>query len=164
MAPDEDYDPHLGPLEKQQKTETSLCILYNRHQQLSNLTRPKNTESWRTLVDAARIRRYGPILELDSQSEDVPDIYYETSCQNDFTHKKSLNKLEAETDHAANLNTEHSRETGTSKSWTYSAKCVFCDKDSKYVRRSHSCEKMTVAASGKDCTCSRLQILDSRMV
>lgn len=98
MATDEGYDPHFLPSGKRQKTETALCILCNKHLPLSNLTRPKNTESWRTLVDAARIRRYRPILELDSQSEDVPYIYYETSCRNDFTHKKTLNKLEAETD------------------------------------------------------------------
>ena len=52
-------------------------------------------ESWQTLHEAAKIRSYTPIMELDKQlgDKEIPRIHYHRKCRSVFTMKRDLETL-----------------------------------------------------------------------
>lgn len=64
------------------------------------LVSPKDLESWRTLLKAAQIRKYEPILNITCETsinvEIPPDVFYHRKCRSIFTMKRELDKICAE--------------------------------------------------------------------
>ena len=61
----------------------------------TKLVKLQDERSWSTLVNAAVIRCYEPILSLKEQhGESIPDISYHRSCRSLFTMKRDLLKVQ----------------------------------------------------------------------
>ena len=130
---------------KRQKADVGTCIICGRKVPTTQLIKPNGQSSWLSLLDAARIRGFEPILKFESDTGEVPDIRYERTCRNNFTHKKSLDRLQ-KTDHGGPApTTEHRRaprgKAHIAESRVYEAKCIFCQKD-MYEKVTHSREKL----------------------
>ena len=129
-----------------------------------SLVAPVSIESWRTILRAAEIRTYTPILELASECPDdsFPPILYHRKCRSLFTMKKTLDgilakgeseSIEVQTDDSENIASLPSTslsETirrscrGDPQSVrTYDDICIFCEKLDKYAKGSKSREGLT---------------------
>jgi len=69
-----------------------LCIIHSdsSSEELSfNLTRPRDIASWNTLLAAANIKQFKPLLDIAATTCDgnVPELYYHSQCRNLFTLK-----------------------------------------------------------------------------
>ena len=107
-------------------------------------------ESWQMLHEAAKIRIYTPIMELDKQlgDKEIPRIHYHRKCRRVFTMKRDL-----ETMMKRKANESLSGGTGcsskrpcrrSSESRVYDVVCIFCNKV-KFQKGSRSREKLTQA-------------------
>ena len=61
---------------------------------LKTLTKMNSLPSWETLVNAAQIRKFEPIVKiLEEAGPDIlPDIWYHRKCRSIFTMKEDLQK------------------------------------------------------------------------
>jgi hypothetical protein len=147
LGSDSDFEPSSSKKVKVlQFAENRVCIICGKQVPSCHLTRPKDVESWLSLLSAAEIRNYQPILQYSSLTTEVPNIEYEQKCRSDFVHKKALDKLESEKDEffdeeATDLRRTQ-RQPTRSLSTVYADKCIFCDKVNKYVKGSHTREKL----------------------
>lgn len=66
------------------------------------LTELQSYECWQTLLEAAQVRNYEPILELCKTLKDneFPRIVYHRKCRSLFTMKKDLASLKQKGYHA----------------------------------------------------------------
>ena len=77
--------------EKQPKIDHASCIICGVEAPSYELVKPKDINSWQTLLDAAKIRLLYPILNLTQDAPStVPNAFYHRECRSDFTHKKEL--------------------------------------------------------------------------
>ena len=55
----------------------------------------QDMQSWKTLVRAAEIRQYAPILDLAKTmvGEELPTITYQRKCRSNFTMKRDLDDI-----------------------------------------------------------------------
>ena len=134
-----------GPESKRYREYPPACILdccYVADADNVVLTSPIDLESWKTLVSAAQIRNYQPVLDIvfNTNDEQIPSIFYHRKCRSLFTMKKALDRLRKENEeqsgeivssssHACKRAStrQHSRQlssTGTS-SRVYEALCIF---------------------------------------
>ena len=103
--------------------------------------------SWKTLVRAAEIRQYVPILDLAKTvvGEELPTITYHRKCRSIFTMKRNLDKIRKEriqcNEPELSERISSIRELPT-KSTTYKQVCIFCDKVSKYAKGKDVPEKL----------------------
>ena len=60
-----------------------------------DLSSAQNLQLWKTLVRAAEIRQYTPILDLAKTvgGEELPTITYHRKCHNIFTLKRDLDNI-----------------------------------------------------------------------
>ena len=147
-----------GPEPKRYREYPPACILdccYVADADNVELTSPIDLESWKTLVSAAQIRNYQPVLDIvfNKNDEQIPSIFYHRKCRSLFTMKKALDRLRKENEeqsaeivssssHACKrASTRQLSSTGTS-SRVYEAVCIFCDKNSKYRKRKKSRENL----------------------
>ena len=106
----------------------------------SNLVAPKDPDSWDTLLRAAEIRGHRPILDLaeDLPEGSIPSVLYHRKCRSIFTMKKELNRIQTQSKSSAERSqTEDLRKStrqGPVTSRVYEAKCIICDKCSKYLK------------------------------
>lgn len=61
--------------------------------ELSELSSPKDADSWRTLLKAAEIKGFSPITGIFVNENEVPELFYHRQCRSTFTLKKSINAL-----------------------------------------------------------------------
>ena len=116
------------------------CILCGKTVPLSQLCTCKSVESWKSLLEAAKIRNFKPILAYESYiDEPPPSILYERSCRCNFTHKKTLKKFQL-TEVASEIEQHPIRLQRTAES---QIKCIFCDTTSKYYTGKRTREKLT---------------------
>ena len=120
-----------------------------------DLSSVQDLQSWQTLVRAAEIRQYAPILDLAKTvvGEELPTITYHRKCRSIFTMKRDLDNIcnrERIQCNEPELSERRSsiREPPT-KSTTHKRVCIFYDKVSKY-------------AKGKDVPEKPIQCIDLR--
>ena len=71
--------------------DVKRCIICSKKSSIFVLTKPRDVKSCTTLVEAAKVQQYKPILEL---AEDYDEkLLYHRSCRYNFTHKKTINLL-----------------------------------------------------------------------
>lgn len=129
----------------------------------SDVIKPRNISSFKSLLEGALIRNYHPLLDFSTNFTDTaPDISYHKRCRVLFMRVGELNKLEntvqdqdsqnesaGETEIYVDRATTRSKrshlEKGTS-SRLFKVVCIFCNKDkweTKYNSRSRSREMQT---------------------
>ena len=103
------------------------------------LVRPKDEESWSTLVRAAAVRKHKPLLDIAEtlNEEEIPSIYCHRKCRSVFTMKKLLETISKQqgTDNQQLTTAKRTsiRQSPTT-STTYEHVCIFCEKKSKYLK------------------------------
>ena len=117
---------------------------------------PNSVESWKTLRQAAEIRRHEEILAIAVNSPDeIPEVYYHRKCRSIFTMKKDLHRIHANEKTESRKDTE-SAEGGEgerrasirgtpSTSRVYEKVCIFCKNKDKYKKGSRTRESLTQA-------------------
>ncbi len=110
----------------------------------SRLVSPQSLDSWNSLVNAARIGKDAPILDLMKElaEEEIPSIYYHRKCRSIFTMKKLLETITKKEDKAGESEDSEvaislrlsSRQVPHSCSTVYDVKCIFCQKNTKFIR------------------------------
>ena len=130
------------------KDKKEQCIICTKKAESDDrLVTLQTYESWQTLHEAAKIRIYTPIMELDKQfgDKEIPRIHYHRKCRSVFTMKRDL-----ETMMKRKANESLSGDTGCSSKRPcirikgYDAVCIFCNKV-KFQKGSRSREKRTQA-------------------
>src|SRR6218665_2843656 len=117
----------------------------------SNLKTPRDLDSWQTLLEAAHIRKSSEVLEL--AADVVPNIYYHSHCRKIFTMKGLLDGILASRRQSEDgLSTQHpncsiaatkgKRQRSTNSIGLLGNNCAFCDKNSKYAKRSNTRETL----------------------
>jgi len=134
------------------KTER-VCIVHTPTVDLDErLISPQTYESWLTLLEAATIRNFTPVLNVakDLEECEVPLIFYHRTCPSIFTMKRDLETLKRKSqedhdvDYEGNIQQTTKKRSLSSNSRVYSEVCVFCGKE-RYVHSSNSREKLVKA-------------------
>ena len=111
------------------------------------LVRPKDEESWSTLVRAAAVRKHKPLFDIaETLNEgEIPGIYYQRKCRSVFTMKKLLETISKQqgTDNQEPTTAKRTsiRQSPTT-STTYEHVCIFCEKKSKYLKGTRNRETL----------------------
>lgn len=125
----------LSPIER-------TCIICSKQTSETYLTKARDVESIGTLVDAARIRNFDPILTLEEDEYDEK-LFYHRECRSKFTHKKTLQQLNKEPDPEPQCSSERRSSRGpATESRVLDPVCIFCEKKSKYVGGSNTRETL----------------------
>ena len=76
------------------------CIIHFEQVTEEHLVELKDQALWETLLNAAKIRKFEPLIELDKNlgQSDIPAIKYHRKCRSLFTLKRDLQKLNSEND------------------------------------------------------------------
>ena len=78
------------------KDKKEQCIICTKKAESDDcLVTLQTYESWQTLHEAAKIRIYTPIMELDKQlgDKEIPRIHYHRKCRSVFTMKRDLETM-----------------------------------------------------------------------
>lgn len=121
------------------ESDCLTCIICSKNALRVELVSPKDQSSWITLLKAAQIHVFEPILQLSTSEESLPDIFYHRECgRSAFTHKKTLKSLQSKNT-ASTANDSLSQQQWTSlrqpnptASRVLEKVFIFCDKSSKY--------------------------------
>ena len=118
----------------------------------SRLVSPQSLDSWNSLVNAARIRKHAPILDLMKElvEGEIPPVYYHRKCRSIFTMKKLLEAITKKEDKAHGSEDSEivtssrlsSRQVPRSCSTVYDVECIFCQKTTKFLRGQKSRESL----------------------
>ena len=113
------------------------CIIHFKQVTEEHLVELKDQASWETLLNAAKIRKFEPLTELDKNlgQSDIPAIKYHRECRPLFTLKRDLQKLNSENDKTllpTSLNMRSSNRNSSSSQCRECEKlpfsCIFCQK------------------------------------
>lgn len=134
--------------EKRPRIET--CIIHCCDQFDAKLCSPKDEASWKSLLNAVRIRKFKPLLDLENSygENEIPPISYHRQCRSIFTMKRDLDKLSSSNiQHSRRENPIDGREksfrqSSNRKSRVYEKKCILCQRD-KYKKGSRNRENLT---------------------
>ena len=101
----------------------------------TELVRPKDEESWSTLVRAAAVRKHKPLLDIaETLNEgEIPSICYHRKCRSVFTMKKlleTISKQQGTDDQQPTAAKRTSIRQSPTTSTTYEHVCIFCEKRS----------------------------------
>ena len=138
------------PRIEESKLCSKTCVICQETVPVAELNKPKDIQSWTTLLKAAEMQKFSPILFYKSCTE-VPDISYHLEYRKIFVHKKRLQRLKVQEEmHSASE--EHSHEPRLSRDTAraslagrvYGEICIFCKK-TMYQKRSHSREPLCKA-------------------
>lgn len=112
------------------------CLIYCT-EETGDPTALHDAQSWKTLLRAAQIRQYQPILDLvhKLKDDDIPVIYYHRKCSSIFTMKKDLDMIGfvklpragTSCNPESLINQERRSGRGTHGT-TYEDVCIFCSK------------------------------------
>ena len=135
---------------KKAKIDAQTCIVCSKDSSNNELTKPQDEQSWVTLQQAAKRRQFEPILNfVHDKPTGIPDVYYHTKCRNEFIHKKSLERLSKEQTCVNVAVTSKrrlsSRDVSATSSRVYDKMCVFCERQTKYVKGTRTRETLIVA-------------------
>ena len=151
---------HAGSFEMEVTKEKLIakfkgqCIIHHHSQKADDtLTTLADNKSWQTLLNAAKIRNHGPIIEIAQffDEEEFPKVTYHRTCRSLFTMKRDLDKISASKrksaeDHVEDATTSKrpARASSTTER-VYKKECIFCDKV-KYMKNSRTREKLILAS------------------
>ena len=126
----------------------SGCIIHCTDES-GELSALHDIQSWKSLLRAAEIRQYKPILDLveSLKDEEIPDICYHRKCRSIFTMKKDLERISKDEGTSCNSKSSTSQDRRSSrgpsaKGTTYERICIFCNKESKYGKGKQTREKL----------------------
>ncbi len=138
-------------------TAKEQCII---HQTITtedddHLVSPQKYNSWLTLLEAAKVRNYRPVLNVAEQvgEGEVPKIFYHRKCRSIFSMKRDLETIKRQREASfsddmlsieAGCISKRPCRRSTSESRVYKAICIFCNKD-RFLKGSKSREKLTQA-------------------
>ena len=111
------------------------------------LTSPIDLTSWKTLLKAAQIRNYQPLLDIaqNLEEDEVPEVLYHRQCRSLFTLKRDIDKiLQTEKESIESNEPPLKRRSirgESSASRVYEKDCIFCDED-KYIKGTRTREKL----------------------
>lgn len=129
-----------------------FCIIHKETVQTDQderLISPQSYDSWRTLLEAAKVRNFDPLLEVAKNVREgkVPAIFYHRRCRSMFTMKRGLESLQRRDEDPIEDDVAHpqtKRRSTSSNSRVYDEECIFCGKE-KYVHSTNSREKLVKA-------------------
>ena len=136
-----------GPPKKRLCVEMRNDCLIHCTKDSGDLSSVQDLQSWQTLVRAAEIRQYAPILDLAKTvvGEELPTITYHPKCRSIFTMKRDLDNICKERIQCNEPELSERRSSirePTTKSTTYKRVCIFCDKVGKYAKGKDVREKL----------------------
>jgi hypothetical protein len=73
-------DTEIPPKRPRTEKEPNICVICGSGSSIENLNKPRDQESWRTLLKAAEIQQCDAILH-HKDATDVPDIFYNLNCR-----------------------------------------------------------------------------------
>ena len=90
-----DQDEVIIPKKRLRAAEQKIkCIICGENAQQVELTSPKDAGSWQTLLRAAEVKNFTPIISLSVSENEVPKyIFYHRQCRSTFTLKKSIDAI-----------------------------------------------------------------------
>ena len=114
-----------------------------------------STESWETLLKAAQLRKYSPILEIAEtlSAGESPVLTYHRQCRSVFTHKRDLDKIkrkstEMDPESEVDAGTSEVRKTAAKRQIrserVYKISCIFCKK-TKFKKKTKTREALVQA-------------------
>ena len=113
------------------KDKKEQCIICTKKAEIDDrLVTLQTYESWQTLHEAAKIRSYTPIMELDKQlgDKEIPRIHYHRKCRSVFTMKGDLETVMKKANESLSGDTGCSSKRScrkSSESRVYDAVCIF---------------------------------------
>ena len=127
------------------ESEHLTCIIGSSNAPRAELVNPRDQSSWVTLLRAAEIHDFQPILRLSAADEKIPDIFYHRECRGAFTYKKTLISLQGK---IANTYQESlsekqwatRRQPTSSNSGVYEKICIFFTKKVTGTLKNHAPE------------------------
>ena len=125
---------------------TCECIIHCTDDD-TELVRPKDEESWSTLVRAAAVHKYKPLFDIDEtfNEKEISSIYYRRKCPSVFTMKKLLETISRQ------LGTDNQQPTTATRtsirqspitSTIYDHICIFFEQKSKCLKGTRNRESL----------------------
>ena len=127
----------------------NTCIIHSKAEATDaheNLISPKTYDSWLTILEAAKVWNFLPVLEIaeNLNENEVPAIFYHRKCRIIFSMKRDLAKEPDDKNNEEFKQITAKKRNITSNSRVYINDCIFCGKD-KYIRTSSSREPLVKA-------------------
>ena len=101
--------------------------------------KPKDLSSWKTLLAAAKTRKYDPLLHFENEDTAIPEITYHSKCRKFFIMKRDLDalrKLEKNDEAADKRRSVRLQSPPPMQSATIlKPNCVFCGKVDRWKDR-----------------------------
>ena len=126
---------------KRCRVDEGTCIICAARAPLSELSKPKDSQSIESLLNAARIQHFDALLNL-CENEYDSKLWYHRNCRSSFTHKKTLATFSANEESSADTVPRKSCREGPSSSRVMEQICIFCDKKDKYLTGSKTREPL----------------------
>ena len=130
------------------------CIIHFEQVTREHLVELKDQESWKTLLNAAKIRKFKTVIELGKNlgESDIPAVKYHRKCRSLFTLKRDMQKSNSENDKTflpASSNIRSSNRNSTSSQCRECEKlpfnCRFCQQTwTKRVKGTETKEKLNL--------------------
>ena len=118
---------------------TELCIIhYESVESLTELVQLRDLGSWKNLLKAVKIRHYAPLIGISTEEDAFPKVSYHATFRSVFTMKRALNALAIKSkgnQSTARQSVRHSQPTTLRECGKLERKCIFCNKEKKYVKR-----------------------------
>ena len=121
------------PTDQTKRGRYEYCIIHCSDDD-SSLIKPKDLDSWKTLLTAATIRNHRPLLDLADHTNEgeIPPVSYHRKCRSIFTMKRDLEQISQKTVAGEDI-PESNDESGEqrprrqepSTSRTYAQICIF---------------------------------------
>ena len=132
-----------------------VCIIHTTNSTHSsddgNLIKPKDLDSWRTLLTAATVRQHQPLLDIAANLGET-DVYYHRTCRQIVTMKRELDKLSIDEPPEVQVKRQSFRKISCpNNARTLDKNCILCPpgKHSKFIKGTRTREPLV--------KCSELQ-------
>ena len=124
------------------KRALTTCVIHcsDNPSDSKSLVSPKDLDSFRTILKAAEIRKYAPLLDIakglpEGEMPPAHMMQYHRKCRSIFTMNKLLESIAAK-ETSTKSDTDRTRRSSRDESSTsrvYEKICIFCNKSSKYL-------------------------------
>ena len=135
-----------------------VCCIHYDSTKGENLRSLSSSESWITLLEAAKLRNDSNIINIAADLDDgeVPKLIYRKTCRARYTLKRYLDKLRKEVKESPeSKRTKRSKAVSTSTSGVFQKICIFCKKANKFIEgvreNLSSCETFIADKTVREC-------------
>lgn len=116
------------------------------------LVSPKDINSWLALLEAAKVRKHQPVLDVAKTVDEnhIPNVEYHRKCRSLFTMKRDLETLKrkreetVDDDSSETTPTKRQCRRPSTEGRVYEPVCIFCNKD-KFLKNPKSRERLIQA-------------------